>query len=49
LDISAETGHIRFKTGHVRRGVSPAMFVHCFSHILLTGCSIDPVLFLPHS
>jgi hypothetical protein len=44
-DISAEIGHIRSKAGHVRRGVSAATFIHCFGHILLTGCPIDPVLF----
>jgi hypothetical protein len=44
-DISAETGHIRFKAGHVLRRVSAAMLVHYFGHILLTGCPIDPILF----
>jgi hypothetical protein len=44
-DISAETGHIRSKAGHVRRGVSAVMFIHCFCHILLTGCPIDTIIF----
>jgi hypothetical protein len=29
---------------HVRREVSTATFVHCFGHILLTGCPINPIL-----
>jgi hypothetical protein len=46
-DISSSiTGYIRrrYKAGHVHRGVSAAIFVHCFGHILLTGCSIDLIL-----
>jgi hypothetical protein len=39
------TGHIWSKAGHVYRGVSAATFVHCFGHILLTGCLIDPIFF----
>jgi hypothetical protein len=46
-DISCSiTGYIRrrYKVGHVHQGVSAAIFVHYFGHILLTGCSIDPIL-----
>jgi hypothetical protein len=41
----AETGHIRFKAGHVRRTVFSPMFVPCFGNILLTECPIDLILF----
>jgi hypothetical protein len=41
----AETGHIWSKAGHVSRTVFSPTFVHCFDHILLTGCPIDPVHF----
>jgi hypothetical protein len=44
-DISTETEHIRSKAEHVCHGVSAATFVHCFDHILLTGCPINLILF----
>jgi hypothetical protein len=46
LDISAETGHIRFKVEHVRWTVFSPTFVHCFGRILLTECPFDPILLL---
>jgi hypothetical protein len=42
---SSTTGQSPKFSGIVQPRVFSSMFVHCFHHILLTMCPIDPILF----
>jgi hypothetical protein len=39
------TEEIRSKAGHVHRTMFSLTFVHCFDHMLLTGCLINHIIF----